>query len=67
MLMDTLMMTNMDLECNTALKIVKFVDTIEKGLGENKHEVSISVDVSKTFDSCNHNIILAKNGTNRTE
>jgi hypothetical protein len=40
--------------------IVKFVDTIEKGLGENKHVVSISVDVSKAFDSCNHNIILAK-------
>jgi retron-type reverse transcriptase len=40
--------------------IVKFVDTKEKGLGENKHVLSISVDVSKAFDSCNHNIILAK-------
>jgi retron-type reverse transcriptase len=40
--------------------IVKLVDTIEKGLGENKTCSVYFVDVSKAFDSCNHNIILAK-------
>ena len=40
--------------------ITKFIDTIEKELLTKKHVVSIYIDVSKAFDSCNHNILIEK-------
>jgi hypothetical protein len=40
--------------------IMKFVDQIEKELLAKKHVVSIYIDVSKAFDSCNHEILLKK-------
>ncbi len=40
--------------------VLKFVDKIEKDLVSKKHVVSIYVDVSKAFDSCDHGIILNK-------
>jgi len=39
---------------------IKFANEIEKELRANKHVVSIYVDVSKAFDSCDHQIILTK-------
>ena len=40
--------------------IAKFVDRIEKELITKKHVVSIYIDVSKAFDSCNHKILIEK-------
>jgi len=39
---------------------LKFVDQIERDLSNGKHVVSIYVDVSKAFDSCDHSIIIKK-------
>jgi len=40
--------------------VIKFVDVIEKERLNNKYVVSIHIDVSKAFDSCNHDILKAK-------
>jgi hypothetical protein len=40
--------------------VIKFIDTIEKAKINNKHVVSIHIDVSKAFDSCDHDIIKLK-------
>jgi len=40
--------------------IMKFVDHLEKEMIKNKHVVSIYIDVSKAFDSCDHSIIISK-------
>lgn len=40
--------------------IVKFIDMIEKLKLKNKYVVSIHIDVSKAFDSCDHGIIKSK-------
>jgi len=42
--------------------ILKFTNEIQKELSNKKHVVSVFVDVSKAFDSCDHSIILAKIG-----
>jgi len=47
-------------EHSTEDAIVKFVDHIEKELTKRKHVVSIFVDVSKAFDSCDHQILIKK-------
>ena len=40
--------------------LVKFIDVLEKAKTKNKIVVSIHVDVSKAFDSCNHEILKMK-------
>jgi len=40
--------------------ILKFTNQIEKDLSDKKHVVSVFVDVSKAFDSCDHNILIKK-------
>ena len=40
--------------------VTKFIDEIEKAKTINKHVISIHIDVSKAFDSCNHDIIKLK-------
>jgi len=40
--------------------VIKFIDFIEKAKKENKHVISIHIDVSKAFDSCDHTIIRSK-------
>jgi len=40
--------------------VLKFIDYIEKAKKENKHVVSIHIDVSKAFDSCDHEILKNK-------
>jgi retron-type reverse transcriptase len=40
--------------------VVKFIDMIEKLKLKNIYEVSIHIDVSKAFDSCDHGIIKSK-------
>jgi len=40
--------------------IIRFVDKLEKMQLENKHVVSVYIDVSKAFDSCNHDILIKK-------
>ena len=40
--------------------VLKFIDKLEKDLASKKHVVSIYVDVSKAFDSCDHGIIINK-------
>ncbi len=40
--------------------VIKFIDYIEKAKKENKHVISIHIDVSKAFDSCNHEILKNK-------
>ena len=39
---------------------LKFVNEIQKELRANKHVVTVFVDVSKAFDSCDHGIIINK-------
>jgi len=40
--------------------VVKFIDKIEKAKTQFKYVISIHVDVSKAFDSCDHNILRKK-------
>jgi len=40
--------------------VVKFIDYLEKAKKANKHVISIHIDVSKAFDSCNHDILRNK-------
>ena len=40
--------------------VIKFVDKIETDLSLKKHVVTVFVDVSKAFDSCDHSILLKK-------
>jgi len=40
--------------------VLKFVDHIEKAITKNKYVISIHIDVSKAFDSCNHEIMKEK-------
>jgi len=40
--------------------VLKFIDHIEKAKLNNKHVISIHIDVSKAFDSCNHDILANK-------
>ena len=40
--------------------LIKFADMVQKELAANKHVVSVFVDVSKAFDSCDHGILLTK-------
>ena len=40
--------------------MARFVDKIEKELITKKHVVSIYIDVSKAFDSCDHKILIDK-------
>jgi hypothetical protein len=40
--------------------VVKFIDYIERAKKEHKHVISIHIDVSKAFDSCNHEIMKSK-------
>jgi len=40
--------------------VMKFIDHIEKTKLNNKHVISIHIDVSKAFDSCNHEILANK-------
>jgi hypothetical protein len=39
---------------------LKFISKIQKDLNLKKHVVTVYVDVSKAFDSCDHNIIIKK-------
>jgi len=45
---------------NTEDAVVKFIDKIEKDLSLGLHVVSVYIDVSKAFDSCDHQILLNK-------
>ena len=47
-------------EHSTEDAVVKFVDQIERLLPNNKYVISIHIDVSKAFDSCNHEIMRKK-------
>ncbi len=40
--------------------MIKFIDQIEKDLAMGNHEVSVYIEVSKVFDSCDHSIIINK-------
>jgi len=40
--------------------VVKLIDTIEKAKTKHKYVISIHIDVSKAFDSCDHNILKKK-------
>ena len=40
--------------------VMKLVDKIEKDLSNKLHVVTIFVDVSKAFDSCDHEILIKK-------
>ena len=40
--------------------VIKFIDYIEKAKLNHKYVISIHIDVSKAFDSCNHDIIKQK-------
>ena len=40
--------------------VIKFIDQIEKDLALKRHVVTVYVDVSKAFDSCDHSILLRK-------
>jgi hypothetical protein len=40
--------------------IIKFTDEIEKDISCKKHVISVFVDVSKAFDSCDHDILINK-------
>ena len=40
--------------------VIKFVDKIERDLALGSHVVTVYVDVSKAFDSCDHKILLRK-------
>ena len=40
--------------------LIKFADKVQRELAENKHVVSVFVDVSKAFDSCDHGILITK-------
>ena len=40
--------------------VLKFVDKIENDLAQGKHVVTVYIDVSKAFDSCDHSILLNK-------
>ena len=42
--------------------VIKFVDQIERDLAMGNHVVSIYIDVSKAFDSCDHEILVSKIG-----
>jgi len=39
---------------------IKFINEVQKELRANKHVVTLYVDVSKAFDSCDHDIIVNK-------
>jgi hypothetical protein len=43
--------------------VVKLVDKIEKDLASKLHVVSVFVDVSKAFDSCDHEILIKNSNT----
>ena len=45
---------------NTEDAVLKFVDKIQKDVSMGKHVVSVYIDVSKAFDSCDHKIIINK-------
>ncbi len=47
-------------EHSTEDAVIKFIDYIEKAKTNHKHVVSIHIDVSKAFDSCNHAILKDK-------
>ncbi len=47
-------------EHSTEDAVVKFIDYIERAKVKNKYVASIHIDVSKAFDSCNHDILKAK-------
>jgi hypothetical protein len=40
--------------------LMKFADKVQRELAASKHVVSVFVDVSKAFDSCDHDILLRK-------
>jgi len=40
--------------------VIKFIDYIEKAKNSKKHVISIHIDVSKAFDSCDHGIMKRK-------
>jgi len=40
--------------------VIKFIDVIEKAKSKHKFVISIHIDVSKAFDSCDHNIMKDK-------
>jgi len=40
--------------------LLKFADRIEKDLALEKHVVSVYLDASKAFDSCDHTILINK-------
>ena len=40
--------------------LIKFADRVQKELAANKHVVSVFVDVSQAFDSCDHGILITK-------
>ena len=40
--------------------VIKFVDKIEKDIALGKQVISVYIDVSKAFDSCDHEILIKK-------
>jgi len=47
-------------EHSTEDAVIKFIDYIEKAKIKHRYVVSIHIDVSKAFDSCNHDIMTKK-------
>jgi hypothetical protein len=47
-------------EHSTEDALIKFANMVQRELSQNKHVVSVFVDVSKAFDSCDHDILLTK-------
>ena len=47
---------------NTEDAILKFIDRIQKDLSLGKLVVTVYIDVSKAFDSCDYKIIINKLG-----
>ncbi len=47
-------------EHSTEDAVIKFIDYIEKAKLNHRYVVTIHIDVSKAFDSCNHEITAKK-------
>ncbi len=45
---------------STQLAIISYLDHITAALDKNEHSISLFIDLSKAFDTINHNILLKK-------
>ena len=54
------MKTNTDLERNTQQAIIQLVDKITAAIEQKEYTIGIFLDLSKAFDTVDHNILLSK-------